>query len=56
MRNTPIEVTLDGVIWDGHHARIAAETGMLVKVKVLTVQWNPTASAIVDLQVGSRKH
>jgi hypothetical protein len=51
-RCTPIEVTPDGVIWDGHHAvRIAAEKRMLVTVKVVSVKVNPTASSIRDLPV-----
>src|SRR5579863_7575947 len=46
-RAAPIEVTPDGVIWDGHHAvRVAAEKGMLVKVKVVSVRINPTAASI----------
>lgn len=52
-RATPIEVTPDGVIWDGHHAvRIAAENGMLITVKVVAVRLNPTAASIMDLRVG----
>ncbi len=52
-RNTPIEVTPDGVIWDGHHAvRIAAEKGIAVTVKVVNVRVNATASSILDLPVG----
>lgn len=51
-RNTPIEVTPDGVIWDGHHAvRIAAEKGLLVTVKVVNVKLNPTVSSIMALPV-----
>jgi hypothetical protein len=51
-RYTPIEVSPDGVIWDGHHAvRIAAERGVLVTVKVVNVKLNATASSIMDLQV-----
>jgi hypothetical protein len=51
-RSTPIEVTSDGVIWDGHHAvRIAAEMGKLVMVKVVKVRQNPKASSIMDLVV-----
>jgi hypothetical protein len=49
-RSTPIEVTPDGVIWDGHHAvRIAAEKGRLVTVKVVNVKLHPTASSIMNL-------
>jgi hypothetical protein len=37
-RHTPIQVTVDGVIWDGHHAvRVAAEEGARVDVLVLSV-------------------
>src|SRR5436853_6696134 len=51
-RSTPIEVTPDGVIWDGHHAaRITAEKGLLVTVKVVNVKLNPIASSIMDLPV-----
>jgi hypothetical protein len=51
-RSTAIEVTPDGVIWDGHHAvRIAAEKGVLVTVKVVNARANPTASSILDLPV-----
>jgi hypothetical protein len=51
-RSTPIEVTPDGVIWDGHHAvRIAAEKGMPIIVKIVNVRVDPTASSIMDLPV-----
>jgi hypothetical protein len=51
-RSTPIEVTPDGVIWDGHHAvRIAAEKGIAVVVKVVNVKMKPAASSIMDLPV-----
>ncbi len=51
-RGTPIEVTADGVIWDGHHAvRVAGATGKLVTVKVVAVRLNPTAASIMDLPV-----
>jgi len=51
-RSTPIEVTPDGVIWDGHHAvRVAAEKGMPVTVKIVNVKLNSTASSIMDLPV-----
>lgn len=50
-RSTPIEVTPDGVIWDGHHAaRIAAESGVLVAVKVVNVRLQSTAASIMDLK------
>ena len=52
-RHTAIEVTPDGVIWDGHHAvRTAAEQGILVTVKVVNAKANPTAASIMDLPVG----
>ena len=51
-RSTPIEVTPDGVIWDGHHAvRIATEKGTRVTVKIVNVKLNPTAASIMDLPV-----
>jgi hypothetical protein len=52
-RSTPIQVTLDGVIWDGHHAvRIAAESGIVLTVQVVNQRVNPTAGSIMDLLVG----
>jgi hypothetical protein len=52
-RHTPIQVTTDGVIWDGHHAiRVAAEKGIEVTVKVVQQKLIPTASSIMDLPVG----
>jgi hypothetical protein len=52
-RSTLIEVTTDGVIWDGHHAvRAAAEKARLITVKVVNVSLNPTATNIIDLPVG----
>jgi hypothetical protein len=52
-RHTPIQVTVDGVIWDGHHAlRIAAELGILVTVKVVIQKATPTAASILQLPVG----
>ena len=51
-RSTPIEVTPDGVIWDGHHAvRVAVEAGKPVTVKVVNVRVKPTAASILDLPV-----
>ena len=51
-RNTLIEVTPEGVIWDGHHAvRAAAENGRPVTVRIVSVPLNPTASSIMDLPV-----
>jgi hypothetical protein len=52
-RWTPIEVTPDGVLWDGHHAvRVAAEKGKLVTVKVVAITQSLTAQSIMDLPVG----
>ena len=52
-RATSIEVTPDGVIWDGHHAvRISAVKGVAVNVKVVNVKVNPSAESILDLPVG----
>ena len=40
-RSTPILVTIEGVIWDGHHAvRLAAENGEMVDV-VSSLCWRP---------------
>jgi hypothetical protein len=42
-RLTPIQVTPEGVIWDGHHAvRVAAEAGLTVAVRVVpaSVPWS----------------
>jgi hypothetical protein len=51
-RNTPIEVTPEGVIWDGHHAvRIAAGKGLSITVKVVNVKVNAAASSIMLLPV-----
>ena len=52
-RYTPIQVTVDGVIWDGRHAiRIAAEQKREVTVKVVNQKMKPTAASILDLPVG----
>jgi hypothetical protein len=51
-RYTPIQVTRDGVIWDGHHAvRAAAEAGASVDVLVIDVNVVPAAASILDLPV-----
>jgi hypothetical protein len=51
-RGTPVEVTSDGVIWDGHHAvRVAADKGILITVKVVRLRLNPKAASIMDLEV-----
>lgn len=52
-RYTPIQVTPDAVIWDGHHAvRVAAEKGIDVTVHVVQQKLKPSASSIMDLKVG----
>jgi hypothetical protein len=52
-RFTVIQVTVDGVIWDGHHAiRVAAERGAEVTVQVVNHRANPAAASILDLPVG----
>jgi hypothetical protein len=49
-RYTPIRVTTDGVIVDGHHAvRAAAEDGRLVSVLVVRDRVPATADSIMDL-------
>jgi hypothetical protein len=51
-RLTPIQVTTDGVIFDGHHAvRAAAEEGGLVDVKVVAFRVPLAADSILDLPV-----
>jgi hypothetical protein len=51
-RTTPIMVTRDGVIWDGHHAvRVAAEEGRTVEVLVIDLSASPVASSILNLPV-----
>jgi hypothetical protein len=51
-RNSPIQVTVDGVIFDGHHAvRVAAEDGKLIEVKVVDFPMPATADSILDLLV-----
>ena len=51
-RLTPILVTADGVIYDGHHAvRAAAEIGQAVDVKITAQILPPTADSILDLPV-----
>jgi hypothetical protein len=51
-RYTPIQVTRDGVNWDGHHAaRAAAEAGVPVDVLVIDVSVVAAAASILDLPV-----
>lgn len=50
-RHTPIQVTPDGVIYDGHHAvRAAADQGVAVEVLVVNDQIPATAASILDLK------
>ena len=52
-RHTPILVTADGVVVDGHHAvRAATEDGLLVDVRVVGWPETPSAHSILDLPVG----
>jgi len=49
-RTTPITVTRDGVIWDGHHAvRAAAEEARLVDVLIVDLRATPVAASILNL-------
>jgi hypothetical protein len=51
-RFTPIQVTLQGVIFDGHHAgRAAAEEGSFVEVFVVDQKVLPSAPSIFSLSV-----
>jgi hypothetical protein len=51
-RYTPIQVTPQGVIWDGHHAvRVAAEDGDVVNVKVIDQTVPPIGLTILQLPV-----
>jgi hypothetical protein len=51
-RHTPIQVTTDGVIFDGHHAvRAAAEQGLLIDVLVIQFPQPASADSILDLPV-----
>jgi hypothetical protein len=48
-----MQVTVEGVIWDGHHAvRAAAEKKIAVRVQVVDQKVTPTAVSIIDLPVG----
>jgi hypothetical protein len=52
-RFTPILVTPDGVIVDGHHAvRAAVEEGRPINVQVIDLSIKPVASSILDLPIG----
>jgi hypothetical protein len=49
-RLTPIQVSEQGVIIDGHHyVRAAAEEGLLIEVIVSTLSALPKADSILDL-------
>src|SRR5262245_34290974 len=51
-RHTPVQVTRNGVIYDGHHAvRAAAECGALIDVLVVDDPTPPSADSILDLPV-----
>jgi hypothetical protein len=51
-RSTPILVTIEGVIWDGHHAvRLAAENGETVDVRVVALLESPSGLTIRQLPV-----
>src|SRR5262245_24961004 len=52
-RHTPIQVTAEGVIWDGHHGvRAAAEKGLTVDVLVVSELVEPSGVTILSLPVG----
>jgi hypothetical protein len=51
-RSTPILVTIEGVIWDGHHAvQLAAENGETVDVRVVALLESPSGLTILQLPV-----
>ncbi len=51
-RSTPIRVTTEGDIWDGHHAvRLAAESGETVDVRVVPLLAPPSGLTILQLPV-----
>jgi hypothetical protein len=51
-RFTPIQVNLDGIIWDGHHGvRAAAEKGRLIDVLVVAQPLTASGQRILDLPV-----
>jgi hypothetical protein len=52
VRATPIQVTIGGVIFDGHHAvRAALEEGRLVEILVTPMPIAASAASILDLPV-----
>jgi len=51
-RFTPVLVTPDGVILDGHHTvRAAAEAGRLINVRVVGINQPPVGEVILNLPV-----
>jgi hypothetical protein len=51
-RYSPVPVTPDGVIFDGHHmVRAAAEEGKLIDVRVVGINQPPAGDVILDLPV-----
>jgi len=51
-RFSPVQVTPDGVVFDGHHmVRAAAEEGKLIDVRVVGVSQPPAGDLILDLPV-----
>lgn len=51
-RVTPIQVTQQGVVFDGHHmVRAAAEGGRLIDVRVVGIIQLPIGETILDLPV-----
>ena len=51
-RFSPVQVTPDGVIFDGHHmVRAAAEEGKLIDVRVVGISQPPGTDMILDLPV-----
>lgn len=51
-RSTPIQVTIQGVIWDGHHAvRVAAELGESIDVLIVNAVVAPSGLTILQLPV-----
>lgn len=51
-RLTPIQVTIQGVVWDGHHAvRVAAEFGETVDVLIVDADVPASGMTILQLPV-----
>ena len=52
VRLTPVKVTIEGVIFDGHHmVRAAAEEGKLIEVSIVAIIQPPIGEIILDLPV-----